>query len=335
MLAALNGDGTLALSGLTLAGIDPAGFAGGLAAAQTAADVDRLVDTTLRAGSIALPDATAVLAIGSGVAASAPIPATSDGVAGTLRLILDLATGKMDVSADLMLADQGRSWPAFEVAWSGAPGALEPVYDVAALKSAVGVEVLKRGVDQLEALQREQQRIAEEERAFARQQAIPYTEEMTRRYLRARAAEARAARDAVETRRQSEATAFRKAAEAARRAEEEARRRAEELKRAEDERKAQEARQPLVPEPEEGAPAPLPFTPPEPAPLPRVKPETPAPAPETGAVPPGPVGTPAIVPPIPGEGDLTIEMQPLPPPPDTTPPPVPSSTQPAGGRDRK
>lgn len=334
VIAGLEGKGTVALSALRLAGVDPAGFAGGLEAAQTATDVDRLVDSTLRAGSIAIADATVPLTVASGIASSAPVPVTGEDVEGTLRLILDLAAARADVSADLTLTGQGRSWPAFELAWSGPPGALEPAYDIAALKSAVGVEVLKRGVDRLEALQREQQRLAEEERAFARQQAIPYTEELTRRYLRARAGEARAARDAVETRRQSAATAFRKAAEEARRAEEEARRKAEE-----------EARKQLAPPAPDGALEPLPSAPPEAAPAPptpRAKPALPQPAPQPAV--PAPVGTPSVVPPIPGEGDLTIEMQPLPPlsPPGDSPSQpspsqegTPSPVTPAMGRERK
>jgi hypothetical protein len=173
VLAAFEGKGTVNLASLRLAGVDPAGFAGGLQVAQTAADVDRLVDSTLKAGTIPVADASVPLTIASGVASTGPAPVTLETVNGTLRLFLDLAAAKADVSADLTLGGQGRSWPAFELAWSGPPGALEALYDVAALKSAVGVEVLKRGVDQLEALQREQQRLAEEERAFARQQAIP------------------------------------------------------------------------------------------------------------------------------------------------------------------
>jgi len=324
VIAGLEGKGTVALSDLRLAGVDPAGFAGGLEAAQTATDVDRLVDSTLRAGSIAIADAAVPLAIASGIASSGPVPVTGEDVEGTLRLILDLAAARADVSADLTLTGQGRSWPAFELAWSGPPGALEALYDVAALKSAVGVDVLKRGVDQLEALQREQQRLAAEERAFARQQAIPYTEEMTRRYLRARAAEAKAARDAIETRRQAEATAFRKAAEEARTAEEEA------------------ARKQLAPPAPDGAPEPLPLAPPEapPAPAtPRAKPALPQPAPQPAV--PAPVGTPSVVPPIPGEGDLAIDMQPLPLPGDSPSQPSPSQESapapvaPAMGRERK
>jgi hypothetical protein len=68
-------------------------------------------------------------------------------------------------------------------------------------------------------------------------------------------------------------------------------------------------------------------------PVPRAKPAVPVPATPQSAAP-APIGTPAVVPPIPGEGDITIEMQPLP----ALPPPVQDAAPgqaPASGRENK
>lgn len=305
VLAAMEGTGTFALSGARLAGIDPAGFIGGLDTATSAADVDVLVDSTLRAGVVAVGDATVPLTVGGGVAAAAPVPVAVEGAEGALRVLFDLSGGLADLSANIDLKPQGKTLPRFELAWAGAPGALTASYDVGALKSAITVDALKRGVDQLEALQREQQRIVEEERAFAREQAIPFTEESVRRYMRARAAEDKRARDAAETRRQGEASAMRRIELDLRRAEEQERRRAEEERRRLQQQQAPEAvppamgqEQPLPVEPE-----PLAF----PAPLPKPKPAPPAtPPPVT------PIGTPSVIPPIPGEAEVEVYVIPLP-----------------------
>ena len=66
--------------------------------------------------------------------------------------------------------------PSFEIAWGGPIAALEASYDVSSLKSNISVGALSKGIDKLEELQREQDRILAEEQAFARDQAIKFTE---------------------------------------------------------------------------------------------------------------------------------------------------------------
>ncbi|MFO1089222.1 MAG: AsmA family protein [Hyphomicrobiales bacterium] len=332
VLAALKGSGSFGLSGARLAGVDPSGFAGGLETAKAAPDVDVLIDTTLRAGSIAVGDASVPLSVDAGIAGTGPIAVAPDGIDGTMKLLFDLTSGKLDLSADLDLKNAGRTLPTFELAWSGFPGALEATYDVAALKSAITVDVLKKGVDQLEALQKEQQRIVEEERAFARQQAIAVTEEAVRRYARARAAEDQARRDAVETARQSEATAMRKASEDATRAELTRLRAAEEAARQQklqDElQQQQQQQQQQSPSPPGDAvdQQPLPFqAAPEPPPQPKPKPAVPPAAgqPAAGQSAPDTVGIPAVVPPVPGEGAVNVYVAPIPAPATPASPPPP------------
>ena len=69
---------------------------------------------------------------------------------------------------------------------------MQASYDVSSLKSSISVGALSKGIDKLEELQREQERIVAEEQAFARDQAIKFTERSLRRQARdAAAAESR------------------------------------------------------------------------------------------------------------------------------------------------
>jgi hypothetical protein len=102
--------------------------------------------------------------------------------------MFDTTAGEGDVSAVLALPELPGA-PSFEIAWGGPIAALQASYDVSSLKSNISVGALSKGIDKLEELQREQERILAEEQAYARDQAIKVTERMLRRQAREAAAE--------------------------------------------------------------------------------------------------------------------------------------------------
>src|SRR5262245_10670200 len=191
LFAAMNGDGTLSLPAGVLRGVDPVAFAGGLETAKTPAEIDQLVEGVLRAGDLRFAGGSTSIAMAGGVVSSEPMKITGEEVAGRLKLMFDTAAGEGDVSAVLTLLELPGE-PSFEIAWGGPIAALQASYDVSSLKSSISVGALSKGIDKLEELQREQERILAEEQAFARDQAIKFTERSLRRQARdAAASEAR------------------------------------------------------------------------------------------------------------------------------------------------
>ena len=189
LFAAMDGEGTLALDAGVLRGVDPVAFAGGIETAKTPTEIDQLVDGVLSAGALRFTGGSARIAMQAGVISSEPLAIAGEDTEGRLKLVLDTAAAEADVSAALTLQKLAGK-PSFEVAWAGPPEALQASYDVSGLKSTISVGALSKGIDKLEELQREQERIVAEEQAYALDQAIMITERARRRQAREAAARA-------------------------------------------------------------------------------------------------------------------------------------------------
>lgn len=240
LFAAMDGDGTFALDAGVLRGVDPVAFAGGLEAAKTPTEIDELVDGVLRAGELRFTGGSTGIAIQGGVVSTEPLKITGEDLEGRLKLVFDTAAAEADVSAALTLKKLAGE-PSFEAAWAGPLESLQASYDVSSLKSSISVGALSKGIDKLEELQREQERILAEEQAYARDQAIKFTERALRRQAREAAAE-EARRQAeeqarIEAERQARVIAE---AEARQKVDDERRRIDEEQRRKEAERQAKQ-----------------------------------------------------------------------------------------------
>jgi hypothetical protein len=240
LFAAMDGDGTFALDAGVLRGVDPVAFAGGLEAAKTPTEIDELVDGVLRAGELRFTGGSTGIAIQGGVVSTEPLKITGEDLEGRLKLVFDTAAAEADVSAALTLKKLAGE-PSFEVAWAGPLESLQASYDVSSLKSSISVGALSKGIDKLEELQREQERILAEEQAYARDQAIKFTERALRRQAReATAEEARRQAEEqarIEAERQARVIAE---AEARQKVDDERRRIDEEQRRKEAERQAKQ-----------------------------------------------------------------------------------------------
>ncbi|MGI9462886.1 MAG: AsmA-like C-terminal region-containing protein, partial [Aestuariivirgaceae bacterium] len=153
LIAGLTGEGTYELKAPELSHVSPLKFASGLQDLNDANDLDRLVATVLFDGQMPFAGSEGKLVIDNGVVELAKIPVTAEGATGHLRTLFEFSSGQIDISARLQL-DALEGLPAFEVAYSGHPRALERTRDLAALKSFIGVNVLQKGLDKLEELQR-------------------------------------------------------------------------------------------------------------------------------------------------------------------------------------
>ena len=241
LFAAMDGEGTLALDSGVLRGVDPVAFAGGIETARTPAEIDQLVDGVLSAGALRFTGGSTRIAMQAGVISSEPLAIAGEDTEGRLKLVLDTAAAEADVSAALTLQKLAGK-PSFEVAWAGPPEALQASYDVSGLKSTISVGALSKGIDKLEELQREQERIVAEEQAYALDQAITITERARRRQAREAAARA-AIRQAEEAARIEAERQARLIAEAEARAKvDEQRRRIDEAQRKVEEEKKKRRR---------------------------------------------------------------------------------------------
>ncbi|HHI82112.1 MAG TPA: hypothetical protein ENJ99_03075, partial [Rhizobiales bacterium] len=169
LISALSGKGRYEIRKPVLYNVSPAPFAAALESAENPAAVDRLVKNVLRRGQLAFPGGKGDLTMEAGVLTFSPLAIKTPGATGKLRAVFELASGQLDLSAAIKLAKLPQM-PPFELSWAGPPHALEPGIDIAALKSKVSVEALNRTMDKLEELQREQQRLLDEEKKLQLEQ---------------------------------------------------------------------------------------------------------------------------------------------------------------------
>jgi hypothetical protein len=233
LLSALAGNGKYHLKTPSLAPLDPVGFSSGLAELDDANGLDRLIETRLFAGRMPFTGASGELTIENGVVRFSKIPLSAEGATGHVTVFGELGTGNIDISTMVQL-DAVKGLPAFEVALAGAPAALETTRDLTAVKSYIGVNVLQKGLDKLEELQREADRLFRDEMNFAREQV----KEQLQREADRKARE-------EEERRKADEERLRREIETRELAEAEARRLAEELEKRKIEEQAREMQREL------------------------------------------------------------------------------------------
>ena len=161
-LSALKGSGSYKVGGLKLNRIDTAGFLNLLANAKTAENVRTALITLVSGNSIDLGNVEGLVTIVDGIASFMPVKISSADNDVYLRPLVETATGSADISIQLSIKG-ARQLPAMEINYSGPPSALVRTVDASALESQLGMEVLQNAMQELEAVQREQQRILEEE----------------------------------------------------------------------------------------------------------------------------------------------------------------------------
>jgi uncharacterized protein involved in outer membrane biogenesis len=165
--ASARGGGSYSIANLRLSGIDVAAFRSGLAQAKTAEDVRAALAAMVGGGMAELGDVEGPITIVDGVAALMPVKVSSADYDLSIRPLVETATGSVDIGMDLSLKGE-RALPPMTISYAGAPDALVRSVDAAALESQLGMEVLQKAMRELEAVQREQQRVLEEEARQAR-----------------------------------------------------------------------------------------------------------------------------------------------------------------------
>jgi uncharacterized protein involved in outer membrane biogenesis len=162
VLALLNGKGTFTLHDGKLLNITPENFSKLILTAKDAESLE-LAFAGLRSGEgITLGPVSGPVTIANGVAAFTPFGVTGPDAQVLVKPIMELADGKIDLGVVLSLKALPEL-PPMEISYSGSPSQLVAGEDRTALTSYLGFKVLEQGVDALEKVQAEQERIAIEE----------------------------------------------------------------------------------------------------------------------------------------------------------------------------
>ncbi len=166
-LSALKGSGSYRIDKLELKRINPSGFLAQIRAAKTSENVRTAIATLTSEGSIDLGNVEGVITIVDGVASLTPVKVNSAAHEVNLRPLVETATGTADISIQLSIKGDV-DLPAMEIIYAGSPTKLLRTVDASALESRLGMDVLQKAMQELEAVQKEQQRILEEEARQAR-----------------------------------------------------------------------------------------------------------------------------------------------------------------------
>ena len=162
VLADLEGNGTFTLADGKLLNISPQNFTKYVASAK---DAKTLNDTfaALRTGDgVVIGAVSGDIKIEQGIASVAPFGINNVDAIVTVKPTMELTEGLIEIDVGLELKGQP-NLPGMEIAYAGAPSQLTAREDNTALASFLGFKVLQKGVDDLEKIQAEQQRLAVEE----------------------------------------------------------------------------------------------------------------------------------------------------------------------------
>ena len=161
-LAGLRGTGSYAFEGLTLAGLSPQGFSAKLAEAKDAAGIRAAFDALKAGAGLELGNVAGTITITGGEVTFQPFGLNTSDADVQVKTLAELGSGEIDAEVTLSLKARP-GLPAMSVSYAGPPAALVRNEDTAELGTKLGVTIMQEGIDELERLQQEQQRLAEQE----------------------------------------------------------------------------------------------------------------------------------------------------------------------------
>ncbi len=161
-LAAVRGDGSYKLEGFRLLGLTPAAFSEALAGAKDAAGITSVFDALRGGGGLDIGAVSGRIAVAEGQVNFDPIAHRDAHADVEVKTVGELALGQIDIDIGLKLKTR-EALPPMSVSFAGKPGMLARAEDNSELSTALGVTIMQQGIDELERLQQEQQRLAEME----------------------------------------------------------------------------------------------------------------------------------------------------------------------------
>ncbi len=162
VLAGLRGGGSFALSNGRLLGISPESFSKKVAGVKDARTLNDAFASLRKGNGVAVGAVSGEVKIDGGAATVAPFGASTVDADVLIKPSMELVGGLIEIDVGLDLKASA-NLPPMEISYAGAPSQLSTREDTTALASFLGFKVLQQGVDDLEKIQAEQQRLAIEE----------------------------------------------------------------------------------------------------------------------------------------------------------------------------
>jgi hypothetical protein len=169
-LASLKGTGSYRLKGVRVAAIDAEAFLAAAEKAQSSADLERALASLVAGTGLDVADRSGTLSLAEGAVSFQPVNLRSPRAALTLTPSADLPSGVLSLGLTVNF-DGANPPPPLALSYAGEPGQLVRSIDAGRTLSEFGLRILRQGVDELERLQREQDRLAEEEARHQKENA--------------------------------------------------------------------------------------------------------------------------------------------------------------------
>ena len=162
VLAGLSGSGSFSLANGKLLNISPENFSKNVAGAKDAKSLNDIFVSLRKGNGVVIGAVSGDLKIDGGVATVAPFGASTVDADVLIKPSMELVDGLIEIDVGLDLKASA-NLPPMEISYAGPPSQLSSREDTTALASFLGFKVLQQGVDDLEKIQAEQQRLAIEE----------------------------------------------------------------------------------------------------------------------------------------------------------------------------
>jgi hypothetical protein len=161
-LASLGGSGSYGFDDVRLLNISPKDFNAALGAAKDAAGITKAFDALRSGEGFELGKVDGTITISNGEVGFLPLERKTADADVMVKTVAELALGEIDT--DITVALKARpDLPAMNLSYAGRPSALTRNEDNAELATKLGVTIMQQGIDELERLQQEQKRLAEQE----------------------------------------------------------------------------------------------------------------------------------------------------------------------------
>lgn len=158
-LAAVEGEGRYDFENLRLLRLTPQAFATALGDAKDATGITRAFDALRGGAGLDFGPVAGTIGMKEGQVSFAPFSLTSAAADVEVKTLAELALAQIDADVTLRLKAR-EGLPPMSVSYAGPPQALARVEDNSELATALGVTIMQQGIDELERLQQEQQRLA-------------------------------------------------------------------------------------------------------------------------------------------------------------------------------
>lgn len=161
-LAAVKGEGSYKIGDFRLLGLTPAAFSQALADAKDAAGIARVFDALRGGEGTGFGSVSGRISVAEGQMTFDPIARQDESANVDVKTIAELALGQIDIDIGLQLKLRD-ALPPMSISFAGPPGMLARGEDSTELSTALGVTIMQHGIDELERLQQEQVRLAQQE----------------------------------------------------------------------------------------------------------------------------------------------------------------------------